>query len=100
MAKLVTIIDYGIGNIFSVTRAFEHCGADVLITDKPADILAASSLVLPGVGAFANGMRGLRERNLIDPIREYAASENPCLVFVLGCRCCFLRVLSLVSTMV
>ena len=76
MTKLVTIVDYGIGNIFSVTRAFQRCGADVLLTDKPEDILVASSLVLPGVGAFSNGMNGLRERGLVDPLRAYAASGN------------------------
>ncbi len=89
MTKLVTIVDYGIGNIFSVTRAFQRCGADVLLTDKPEDILAASSLVLPGVGAFSNGMNGLRERGLVEPLREYAASGKPLLGICLGMQMLF-----------
>lgn len=89
MSKLVTIVDYGIGNIFSVTRAFEHCGAEVLLTDNPQDILAATSLVLPGVGAFSNGMNGLRERDLIEPLREYAASGKPLLGICLGMQMLF-----------
>lgn len=89
MTKLVTIVDYGIGNIFSVTRAFQRCGADVLLTDKPEDILAASSLVLPGVGAFSNGMNGLRERGLVDPLRAYAASGKPLLGICLGMQMLF-----------
>ena len=89
MSKLVTIVDYGIGNIFSVTRAFQHCGAEVLLTDKPRHILAATSLVLPGVGAFSNGMNGLRERDLIEPLREYAASGKPLLGICLGMQMLF-----------
>jgi len=89
MSKLVTIVDYGIGNIFSVTRAFQHCGAEVLLTDKPRDILAALSLVLPGVGAFSNGMNGLLERDLVEPLREYAASGRPLLGICLGMQMLF-----------
>ena len=89
MAKLVTIVDYGIGNIFSVTRAFERCGADVVLTDKPEEVLAATRLVLPGVGAFSNGMNGLYERGLIDPIRDYAASGKPLLGICLGMQMLF-----------
>lgn len=89
MSKLVTIVDYGIGNIFSVTRAFQHCGAEVLLTDKPEDVLAASSLVLPGVGAFSNGMNGLRERGLVEPLRAYAASGRPLLGICLGMQMLF-----------
>ncbi|AXT48967.1 MULTISPECIES: imidazole glycerol phosphate synthase subunit HisH [Chromobacterium] len=89
MPKRVTIVDYGIGNIFSVTRAFQHCGAEVLLTDNPRDILEASSLVLPGVGAFSNGMDGLRQRSLIDPLQEYAASGRPMLGICLGMQMLF-----------
>lgn len=89
MSKLVTIVDYGIGNIFSVTRAFQHCGAEVLLTDNPRDIANASSLVLPGVGAFSNGMDGLRQRDLIEPLREYAASGLPMLGICLGMQMLF-----------
>lgn len=85
----MTVIDYGIGNIFSVVRALKYFEAEVKLTDKPQDILSASSLVLPGVGAFLNGMRGLCERGLIDPLREYAASGRPLLGICLGMQMLF-----------
>ena len=80
----VTVIDYGIGNIFSVSRALERCGAQVTLSADPAQIEAAPRLVLPGVGAFADGMRGLRERGLVEPLRRYAATGKPLLGICLG----------------
>jgi glutamine amidotransferase len=80
----VTIIDYGIGNLLSVTRAFGHCGADPILSGTTEGILAAERLVLPGVGAFADGMAGLRERGLVDAVRQYAASGRPFLGICLG----------------
>ncbi|RKQ58708.1 glutamine amidotransferase [Vogesella indigofera] len=81
----VTIVDYGIGNLYSVKRAFEVCGtASICISNDPAEILAADRVVLPGVGAFADGMRGLQERGLDQAIREFAASGRPLLGICLG----------------
>lgn len=80
----VTLIDYGIGNLYSVRRALETCGAEVSLTSEPAGIDAAERLVLPGVGAFADGMRGLRERGLVEPLQRYAASGRPLLGICLG----------------
>jgi glutamine amidotransferase len=80
----VTVIDYGIGNIFSVSRALEHCGAEVTVSSDPAAIARSPRLVLPGVGAFADGMQGLRERGLLEPIRKYASSGRPLLGICLG----------------
>src|SRR6185436_13226098 len=76
--------DYGIGNLFSVRRALEHCGASVTISSEPAVIAASPRLVLPGVGAFANGMRGLAERGLDQAVRKYAESGRPFLGICLG----------------
>lgn len=84
MKPRVTIVDYGCGNIFSVTRAFEHCGAEPRLSGDPTDIEGADRLVLPGVGAFADGMRGLQERNLVEPILRFAASGRPLLGICLG----------------
>jgi len=84
MSKNVTIIDYGIGNLLSVMRAFEYCGANVQIATTSAEIAAAQRLVLPGVGAFADGMQGLRERKLIEPIQDYAKSGKPLMGICLG----------------
>ena len=80
----VTVIDYGIGNLYSVRRALERCGGDVTLTADAAQIEAASRLVLPGVGAFADGMLGLRERGLVEPIQRYAMSGRPLLGICLG----------------
>ncbi|MEI7818485.1 MAG: imidazole glycerol phosphate synthase subunit HisH [Desulfuromonadales bacterium] len=80
----VTIIDYGIGNLLSVARAFEHCGANIVLTDDPVKITGADYLVLPGVGAFADGMSGLTECRLVEPIKIFAAKERPFLGICLG----------------
>lgn len=83
-AASVTVVDYGIGNLYSVERACESCGASVVITSD-ADVIAhAERLILPGVGAFADGMAGLRERDLIEPLRAFAASGRPMLGICLG----------------
>ncbi|MBT6053016.1 MAG: imidazole glycerol phosphate synthase subunit HisH, partial [Candidatus Scalindua sp.] len=80
----VAVIDYGVGNILSVTRGLEHCGAKVKVTSSPEEILAASRVVLPGVGAFANGMAELRRTGLDDVVREVATKETPLLGICLG----------------
>ncbi len=80
----VTVVDYGIGNLYSVRRALESCGAEVTLSADAAAIEASPRLVLPGVGAFADGMQGLRERGLVEPIRRYAASGRPLLAICLG----------------
>lgn len=80
----VTIVNYGVGNILSVTRAFDYCGAKVILADTPKQIRKADYLVLPGVGAFADGMQGLKQRGFIEPICEFAHSGNPLLGICLG----------------
>lgn len=80
----VAVIDYGVGNLLSVSRAFAHCGADVVVTSDSETILAARRVVLPGVGAFANGMQALRDHRLDDLVREVAASGKPLLGICLG----------------
>jgi glutamine amidotransferase len=80
----VTVIDYGIGNIFSVRRALEHSGANVQLSSKEAEIAAADRIILPGVGAFADGMKGLHDRGLIEPVLQFAATGRPILGICLG----------------
>jgi len=84
MSADVAIVDYGIGNLFSVRRAFERCGASVVVSDDPQVLLAAPRLVLPGVGAFADGMRGLIERGLDKVVPEFTDSGKPFLGICLG----------------
>ena len=80
----VAIIDYGMGNLFSVYWAFKECGAAVSVTSDPDLILSASHVILPGVGAFANGMKELRQRGLDVVVREVAARGIPMLGIYLG----------------
>jgi glutamine amidotransferase len=80
----VTLIDYGIGNLFSVQRALELCGAEVIVTSDPQQIEQAERLVLPGVGAFADGMKGLAERGIDLAVIAYARNGRPLLGICLG----------------
>lgn len=80
----VVVIDYGVGNLLSVKRALEHCGARVSLSADPAIILAAHRVVLPGVGAFRNAMQALEQLNLIEVIREIANRQIPLLGICLG----------------
>ena len=66
----VLVINYGLGNIASVRRAFEECGAEVRVSSNPADLLDADRIVLPGVGAFVDGMVHLSTAGWPDRIRE------------------------------
>ena len=80
----VVIIDYGVGNLLSVRRGLEHCGANVLVTSDPDIIYSSPRVVLPGVGAFANGMAELKARALDTAVREVAARGTPLLGICLG----------------
>ena len=84
MSKSVTIVDYGIGNLFSVTRAFESSGATVRLTTDHSGIDDADRVVLPGVGAFEDGIKGLVQRGQADPIRRFIASGRPFLGICVG----------------
>ena len=80
----VTVIDYGLSNLLSVQHAFAHFGAEVQVTSSPADVLAADALVLPGVGAFQDGMQGLEQLGLIEPIKQKTAQGTLLLGICLG----------------
>jgi imidazole glycerol-phosphate synthase subunit HisH len=80
----VAVIDYGVGNLLSVSRAFEHCGAKVRVTSDAQVILSSSRVVLPGVGAFADGIGALRAHGLDAVVRKVAESGIPLLGICLG----------------
>lgn len=84
MGRVVTVVDYGMGNLLSVRRALEHAGAETRVTDEPTEVERAERLVIPGVGAFADGMHELERRGLAEPIRSVAASGRPVLGICLG----------------
>ncbi len=81
----VMIIDYGMGNLNSVQRALEEVGAAVFISDSPADIKESSALLLPGVGAFPEGMDNLQSSGMVEAIRSAALEDRiPMLGICLG----------------
>lgn len=80
----ITVIDYGVGNLLSVKRGFEHCGASVTLTSNPDVILRAEKIVLPGVGAFKSAMDSLSQLKLIGPIQTVAERGVPILGICLG----------------
>lgn len=83
------IIDYGMGNLFSIQRSICSVGGEALVTDDPKKILEADRVILPGVGAFENAMNELRSRKLIDAIQKYADSGKPILGICLGMQMLF-----------
>lgn len=85
----VTVIDYGMGNLHSVCRALEHVGAEPRLTENPEDVSAAQHLVLPGVGAFKNGMAELAKRGFVEALRDYAKTGRPLLGICLGMQMLF-----------
>ncbi len=80
----VVVVDYGAGNLFSVCRALEHCGAKVQLASDAEAVLAAHRLVLPGVGAFSDGMASLHNLGLADAICGVAKRGAPVLGICLG----------------
>jgi glutamine amidotransferase len=80
----VTIIDYGVGNLLSVQRGLEKCGAHVTISSDPKIILSSERVVFPGVGAFPDGMNALKTLNLISVIKDFVLTERPLLAICLG----------------
>jgi len=84
MRTLVSIVDYGLGNLFNIQNAFNAIGVDSIVTSDPNEIGNSSHLLLPGVGAFEEGMVNLRKQNLIETILEFADSGKPVLGICLG----------------
>ena len=81
----VAIIDYGMGNLGSVYRAFQECGAEPFISHDPVKIIGADHIVIPGVGAFSEGMRRLQSSGLVEPLRQAALEmQTPFLGICLG----------------
>ncbi|MGC4099658.1 MAG: imidazole glycerol phosphate synthase subunit HisH [Nitrospira sp.] len=81
---MIAIIDYGMGNLRSVSKAFEAVGHEMVVTREAATIHNASHVVLPGVGAFGDCMANLRQYGLIEPIKTSIQSGKPFLGICLG----------------
>lgn len=87
--KKVVIIDYQLGNLFSVNQALENIGLNAIISSNPADINLADALVLPGVGAFGDAMNNLKKMGLIEPLKKFIAEGKPFLGICLGLQLLF-----------
>jgi glutamine amidotransferase len=84
MSKIL-IVDYGMGNLGSVRRALEECGVDAIISNDPSDCAHADHIVLPGVGAFADGMDALTDGGWVDILRTTSQEDKiPLLGICLG----------------
>ncbi len=81
---MITLIDSGICNLASVTTALNRVGAAWTLAETPEQVARAGALLLPGVGAFADGMESLRIRGLVEPIKAHAAQGRPILGICLG----------------
>ncbi|WP_276356030.1 imidazole glycerol phosphate synthase subunit HisH [Cohnella caldifontis] len=86
---MIAVIDYGMGNLHSVSKAVERLGYEAAVTSDPAEILAADGAILPGVGAFGDAMANLRDTGLEVVVKEYAASGKPLLGICLGMQLLF-----------
>jgi glutamine amidotransferase len=86
---MITIIDYGMGNLRSVQKAFEKVGAEATIATTADQIATAEKLVLPGVGAFRDAIQTLRDSGFDEPIREHIRRDRPFLGVCLGLQLLF-----------
>jgi imidazole glycerol-phosphate synthase subunit HisH len=86
---MIAIVDYQMGNLRSVQKAFEKVGAEAVITGDPRDLDRCEKIVLPGVGAFRDAIAELRQRGLVEPLREAIQSNKPFLGICLGLQLLF-----------
>ena len=86
---MIAIIDYGVGNLFSLESSFAAIGAEVTVTADPAILRQADKLLLPGVGAFEDAAKKLRQSGLDDLIKELSAEGKPLLGICLGMQLLF-----------
>ena len=88
---MIAIVDYGMGNLRNVQRAFEYVGAQAVVTAHRETIQAASAVVLPGVGAFGKAMSNLQQAGLTDVIRQVIDRGRPFLGICLGLQLLFME---------
>ncbi len=81
---MIKIVDYGMGNLRSVQKAFERLGHTAIVCDQPTQLGDADKLVLPGVGAFRDAIHELRRRDMVAPILDHITADKPFLGICLG----------------
>lgn len=89
MEKKIAIIDYQLGNLFSVQQACIYLGYDAYVTSDPKAIMAADYAILPGVGAFHDSMVNMKKLDLIEPVKDFVASGKPFMGVCLGLQLLF-----------
>lgn len=87
----IVVVDYGMGNLCSVSKALEKAGAKIKVSSAPEDVSRADKVIVPGVGAFKDAMAGLKSHRLIEPIKEFVGSGKPFLGLCLGLQLIFSR---------
>ena len=88
---MIAIVDYGVGNIFSLYSSFKYIGAEVVLTSDPEEIKKADKIILPGVGAFADAAKKLRDSGLADVVEKEVKNGKPLLGICLGMQMLFER---------
>jgi imidazole glycerol-phosphate synthase subunit HisH len=83
-AVRVAVLDYGAANMVSITKALAAVGAEVSVAEDAAGLTGVDAIVVPGVGAAGSAMTHLRERGLIEPLRDWVKAGRPCLGICLG----------------
>jgi glutamine amidotransferase len=86
---MITIIDYGAGNLRSVVNAITRLGYQSKITSNPDEVLSAQMIILPGVGAAADTMQNLKARDMVEPIRQFIAEDRPFFGVCIGLQILF-----------
>ncbi len=86
---MIQIVDYGMGNLRSVQKAFERLSVPAQICTRPEDLRECEKLVLPGVGAFRDAIAELRRQEFVEPIKAHIAAEKPFLGICLGLQLLF-----------
>jgi glutamine amidotransferase len=86
---MIAIIDYGVGNLFSLTSSFKYVGADVTVTSDPKEIKKADKIILPGVGAFGDAIKKLKDTGLDKVVIDQAKNGKPLMGICLGMQLLF-----------
>ncbi|MBI4549342.1 MAG: imidazole glycerol phosphate synthase subunit HisH [Candidatus Omnitrophica bacterium] len=86
---MILIIDYGMSNLRSVSKALQNLGGEAVVSENPSDLKGAAKVILPGVGAFGDAMKELDARGWVRPLLDFAASGKPLLGICLGLQLLF-----------
>ena len=86
---MIAILDYGVGNLYSLSSSLKSLNIDTVITNREEDLVRADKIILPGVGAFEDAMKKLRDSGMVEPLLEQTAAGKPLLGICLGMQLLF-----------